>query len=80
MSNAAAPAPPEAAFGPSDFQARTGASDAALADLARYRELLADWNERMNLVGPSALAEFWPRHAYDSAQLLPHAPDAKMPG
>ena len=78
MSNAAAPAPPEAAFGPSEFQARTGASDAALADLARFRDLLADWNERMNLVGPSALAEFWLRHAYDSAQLLAHAPEARM--
>ena len=38
--------------------------------MAAYRELLAEWNENMNLVGPSALAEFWPRHAYDSAQLL----------
>src|SRR3712207_8287175 len=78
MSNAAAPAPPEAAFGPSEFQARTGASSDLVADLARFRELLADWNERMNLVGPSTLPDFWLRHAYDSAQLLAHAPDAKM--
>ena len=78
MSNAAAPAPPEAAFGPSEFQARTGASDAAVADLARFRELLADWSERMNLVGPSTLPDFWLRHAWDSAQLLDHAPEAKM--
>ena len=53
------------------FQAATGASDAAMADLQRYRELLVSGSERMNLVGPSALAEFWPRHAWDSAQLLP---------
>ena len=78
MSDAAAPAPPEATFGPDEFQARTGASDAALADLARYRSLLSEWNERMNLVGPSALADFWLRHAFDSAQLLPHAPDARV--
>ena len=30
----------------------------------------------MNLVGPSALAAFWLRHAYDSAQLLFLAPEA----
>lgn len=30
----------------------------------------------MNLVGPSAMAEFWGRHAFDSAQLLELAPDA----
>ena len=72
-----APAPPEAPFGPAEFQARTGASDAEMADLERYRALLGEWNTRMNLVGPSALAEFWRRHAYDSAQLLPLAPGAK---
>jgi len=38
--------------------------------------MLADWNGRMNLVGPSALADFWGRHAYDSAQLLEIAPEA----
>jgi 16S rRNA (guanine527-N7)-methyltransferase len=47
-----------------------------MADLEAFRALLADWNERMNLVGPSALAEFWGRHAFDSAQLLDLAPDA----
>lgn len=84
----AAPAPPEVspevsleapagpAFGAAEFQAATGASDARMADLAAFRALLADWNQRMNLVGPSALAEFWLRHAYDSAQLLALAPDA----
>lgn len=30
----------------------------------------------MNLVGPSALDEFWNRHAYDSAQLQELAPEA----
>jgi 16S rRNA (guanine527-N7)-methyltransferase len=47
-----------------------------MADLEAFRALLAEWNERMNLVGPSALAEFWGRHAFDSAQLLRLAPDA----
>ncbi len=58
------------------FAAATGAWPERVADLERYRELLAEWNANMNLVGPSAMAEFWPRHAYDSAQLLALAPDA----
>ena len=62
---------------PAAFQAATGCSDAQLADAKAYLALLAAWNEKMNLVGPSALAEFWPRHAYDSVQLLRFAPEAK---
>lgn len=69
-----APAPPEDARA---FQAALGASDARMADLEAFRRLLADWNEKMNLVGPSALAAFWPRHAWDSAQLLKLEPTAK---
>jgi 16S rRNA (guanine527-N7)-methyltransferase len=61
---------------PEAFQASTGCTDAQLADMQAYRDLLTEWNEKMNLVGPSALAEFWPRHAYDSAQLLRLAPEA----
>ncbi len=56
--------------GPEAFQAATGASDARMADILAYRALLEEWNGRMNLVGPSALGAFWPRHAWDSAQLL----------
>jgi len=59
-----------------EFQAVVGASDAQMADLRAYLALLTQWNEKMNLVGPSALAQFWPRHAYDSAQLLALAPHA----
>jgi len=65
--------PPQSAAA---FQQAVGASDAQMADLEAFLALLTDWNERMNLVGPSALAEFWPRHAYDSAQLLSLAPEA----
>jgi 16S rRNA (guanine527-N7)-methyltransferase len=60
------------------FQAATGCSDAQLANVEAFLALLTEWNGKMNLVGPSALAEFWPRHAYDSAQLLPLAPEAKV--
>jgi 16S rRNA (guanine527-N7)-methyltransferase len=59
------------------FAAATGASREAMADLERLRAMLADWNERMNLVSAGSLAEFWPRHAFDSAQLLALAPDAR---
>jgi len=76
-----APAPLERAtaapFGAGAFQAATGASPAAMADLETFRTRLAEWNGRMNLVGPSALAAFWLRHAFDSAQLLALAPGAR---
>ncbi len=64
------------AFGAAEFQAATGAVAAQMVDLESFRTILADWNTRMNLVGPSALAEFWLRHAYDSVQLLRLEPEA----
>lgn len=80
--------PPEAAplkgapaggpFGPEAFAAATSAGPAVMSDLRAFRDLLADWNTRMNLVGPSALDSFWQRHAYDSAQLLALAPGATV--
>jgi 16S rRNA (guanine527-N7)-methyltransferase len=73
----AAPAPPEVTDAQS-FQAASGASDAQMADMERFRELLTEWNGKMNLVGPSAMEAFWPRHAWDSAQLLRLAPEAKV--
>lgn len=63
---------------PAAFQGATGCSDAQLADVQAYLALLTEWNGKMNLVGPSALAEFWPRHAFDSAQLLRLAPEARV--
>jgi 16S rRNA (guanine527-N7)-methyltransferase len=67
-------APPQDAAG---FAAVTGATAAQLADLEQFQTLLADWNGRMNLVSEASLAEFWPRHIFDSAQLLGLAPDAR---
>jgi 16S rRNA (guanine527-N7)-methyltransferase len=63
-------------FGAPEFQAATGVGEAQIADLEAFRLLLGDWNAKMNLVGPSAMAEFWLRHALDSAQLLFLAPKA----
>jgi 16S rRNA (guanine527-N7)-methyltransferase len=59
------------------FAAATGATPGQMADLEGFRALIAEWNEKMNLVGPSALDAYWGRHAYDSAQLLPLAPGAR---
>jgi len=70
-------APPDS-FGPAEFAAAVGASPAVLADVERFRELLTEWSERMNLVGPSAREQFWRRHAYDSAQLLALEPEARV--
>lgn len=59
-----------------EFQALTGASDAAVADLEIFRQRLTEANEHMNLVGPATLPDYWSRHVLDSAQLLDHAPAA----
>jgi 16S rRNA (guanine527-N7)-methyltransferase len=58
------------------YRALTGASDSQMADLVRFQELLAEWNEVMNLVGPLTIATYWTRHALDSSQLLDLAPEA----
>lgn len=67
-----------AMFGAEDFAAAAGADTRVMADLEVFHDRLELWNARMNLVGPSALANFWQRHAYDSAQLLDHAPTARV--
>jgi 16S rRNA (guanine527-N7)-methyltransferase len=58
------------------FAAAANAGPQAIADLERYRSYLVEWNEKMNLVGPATLDIYWSRHAWDSAQILPLAPDA----
>ena len=63
-------------FSRADFQAGVGATELQMYDLDAFLALLTQWTEKMNLVGPSALAECWGRHAFDSAQLLTFAPDA----
>ena len=58
------------------FQALSGATQAQMADLERFRVLLTEANAVMNLVGPSTLPDYWSRHVQDSWQLFDHAPDA----
>jgi 16S rRNA (guanine527-N7)-methyltransferase len=75
------PAPPEAVVAAQDaaeYQALTGATDAQIADLERFLGLLAAGNAVMNLVGPATIPDFWNRHAWDSAQLIALAPEARQ--
>ena len=58
------------------FRARTGADEAAIADLKTFLAMLTEANAVMNLVGPDTIPDFWNRHAWDSAQLLDLAPEA----
>lgn len=67
---------PETVLDASSFQALVGATDAQIEDLKRFQALLAEWNEVMNLVGPLTIATYWTRHALDSAQLIPLAPES----
>lgn len=45
-----------------------------IAAFDTYAALLADWQSRMNLVGPATLPALWDRHFADSAQLVALAP------
>ncbi len=65
-------------FGAAEFEALAQASPAQMDDMAAFKDLLVLGNQRMNLVGPSALENFWLRHAWDCAQLLPLAPEARV--
>jgi 16S rRNA (guanine527-N7)-methyltransferase len=68
-------APPEAMTA-ADFATLARANIQQIEQLELLRTRLSDWNERMNLVGPSTLPQFWSRHAWDSAQLLQIVPEA----
>lgn len=61
-------------YGRDEFAAEFAVSRETLAKLDRYAALLAEWQARMNLVGPSTLPHIWGRHFRDSAQLASLAP------
>jgi 16S rRNA (guanine527-N7)-methyltransferase len=79
MSDAAPPedAPPAVLMDAEGFARLSGATTAQMADLDRFREMLIERNAVMNLIGPATVGDFWSRHAWDSAQLLKLAPDAR---
>jgi 16S rRNA (guanine527-N7)-methyltransferase len=59
------------------FAATFDVSRETLAKFDGYADLLVEWQQRMNLVGPSTLPQLWHRHFTDSAQLLPLAGPGK---
>lgn len=61
-------------YGQAEFEAEFGVSRETSTKLARYAELLAEWQRLMNLVGPSTLPDIWERHFRDSAQLAELTP------
>ncbi len=63
-------------YGRADFAAEFDVSRETLERLDRYAAVLAEWQEKMNLVGPSTLPNIWNRHFRDSAQLLTLLPPA----
>ena len=71
------PAPARSVTDAAGFARASGAGDAQMADRDRFRGLLTERNAVMNLVGPATLPDFWSRHAWDSAQLLRLAPQAR---
>jgi len=56
--------------GRDEFIESINASREAISKLDRYADLLAEWNQRFNLVSESTLPQVWNRHFLDSAQLL----------
>lgn len=51
----------------------------ALERLELLVRMLAEENQRQNLVSAGSLAQVWQRHIVDSAQLLPHVPRGTSP-
>jgi 16S rRNA (guanine527-N7)-methyltransferase len=46
--------------------------------LETYVDVLLDWSQRQNLIGPSTIPTIWTRHVADSLQLIDLAPTAKV--
>jgi 16S rRNA (guanine527-N7)-methyltransferase len=57
-----------------DFAGEHDVTPEVLADFEAWHQLLLKWNKAVNLVSPSALGEFWRRHALDSWQVAAHLP------
>ena len=56
------------------FAETYGVSRETLTKLIAFQALLGKWQQSVNLVGPTTLADFWRRHAADSAQILRYGP------
>lgn len=63
------------AYRAEDFAKETNVSRETLAEYQAWHALLLKWNRKINLVSPTALDDFWRRHALDSWQLTPYMAD-----
>jgi 16S rRNA (guanine527-N7)-methyltransferase len=61
-------------YGPLDFDRDSQVTRETHSLVNTYVELLREWNERLNLVSDTSLADVWRRHMWDSAQLIPMIP------
>lgn len=61
------------------FTAALNVSRETLEKLEAYAHLLEQWQQKINLIGPSTLPHIWERHFLDSAQLI-FLPPFKTPG
>lgn len=58
-----------------DFARDSDVSRETLADYQAWHTLLVKWNRKINLVSPTAMDDFWRRHALDSWQIWSHIPE-----
>jgi 16S rRNA (guanine527-N7)-methyltransferase len=61
----------EDGFGPEDVIRITDVSRETFGKIRAYLEVLDQWRERINLIGPGEGRHIWRRHVLDSLQLLP---------
>ena len=52
------------------FAEEFNVSRETMARFTRYAALLGQWQQKINLVGPSTLPDIWARHMADSAQIF----------
>ncbi|MGE3143024.1 MAG: 16S rRNA (guanine(527)-N(7))-methyltransferase RsmG [Hyphomonadaceae bacterium] len=64
-------------YGKDDLVRDLALTPAQAERLETHRALLAEWSQRMNLVGPKELEAYWRRHALDCGQLVRLAPGAR---
>ena len=57
-----------------EVAARLALDETTLARLDVYAELLAKWQQKLNLIGPKTLPDLWQRHVLDSGQLHARLP------
>lgn len=64
------------AYSSEDFASESNVSRETLRDYEAWHALLLKWNRKINLVSPTALDDFWRRHALDSWQIWPNVPES----